>query len=153
AVSVSLWAVALPDTFAIESKSAKKGAEASDLAWELTRHTRERYDGDLEEIKKRGVLRVLTRNNSSAYFISKGEQRGFEFELARELEKDLGVRLAAVVPSSRDDLISILLAGGGDLIAAGMTVTATRAEQVRFTTPMLRSARYVVTHALDRRMI
>jgi peptidoglycan lytic transglycosylase F len=155
AAFVPLLALALPDTFAVESKSARKGAggDTENLAWELTRHTRERYVGDLDEIKKKGVLRVLTRNNSSAYYISKGEQRGFEFELARELAKNLGVRLAIMVPSSRDDLISILLAGGGDLIAAGMTVTSTRAEQLRFTTPMLRSARYVVTHALDRRLI
>src|SRR5205823_12846380 len=111
------------------------------------------YVGDVAEIKKRGVLRILTRNNSSAYFIARGEQHGFQFELARELAKDLGVRLAVVVPSSRDDLISTLLAGGGDMIAAGMTVTATRAEQVHFTTPMLRSARYVVTHALDNKLI
>jgi membrane-bound lytic murein transglycosylase F len=154
AVSIALVALGLPDAFSVESKTAKKGAgDAADLAWELTRHNRERYVGDLDEIRKRGVLRVLTRNNSSAYFISKGEQRGFEFELARELAKDLGVRLAMVVPSSRDDLISILLAGGGDLIAAGMTVTDQRGEQVRFTTPMLRSARYVVTHAADTKLI
>jgi membrane-bound lytic murein transglycosylase F len=147
ALFVALLALALPDAQRLESRSAAKGAgSGAELEWELTRHTRERYVGDLAEIKKHGVLRILTRNNSSAYFIDRGEQRGFQLELAEQLAKDLGVRLAVVVPSSRDDLISTLLAGGGDLIAAGMTATATRAKRVSFTTPILSSPRVVVTH-------
>jgi membrane-bound lytic murein transglycosylase F len=149
ALAPMLLVIGLPDAHRIESKTAAKGAGAGvELEWELTRHTRERYVGDLDEIKKRGVLRVLTRNNSSAYFIARGEQRGFQFELCRELAKELGVRLAVVVPASRDDLISALLAGGGDLIGAGMTVTASRSLQVRFTSPIISSPRVVVTHPL-----
>jgi membrane-bound lytic murein transglycosylase F len=123
-------------------------ATPDSMEWELTRHTRERYAGDLAEIKKRGVLRVLTRNNSSAYFIAKGEQRGFQFELAQELAKELGVRVAIVVPPSRDNLIASLLDGEGDVIAAGMTVTPAREEKVLFTYPVLEAPRVLVTHPL-----
>ncbi len=118
----------------------------ADLETSLTRHTQSRYAADLVQVKARGVLRIITRNNSSAYFISRGTQRGFEFELAEAFAKDLGVRLAVVVPSNRGSLIGELLAGAGDIVAAGMTRTETRAETVRFTEPVLTSRRVVATH-------
>ncbi len=118
------------------------------LEYEMTRHTREKWVGDLAEIKKRGVLRVITRNNSSAYFISKGEEYGFQYELAAELAKELGVRVSIVVPLSRDNLLDALINGEGDIIAAGMTVTPSRAEKVLFTSPLLETPRVLVTHPL-----
>jgi membrane-bound lytic murein transglycosylase F len=132
---------ALPDAPAIEEPFI-------DLEWNLTRHTRARYSADLEEVKRRGVLRVLTRNNSSAYFVARGTERGFEFELTRAFARKLGVRLAIVVPDRREDLIQQLLNGAGDLVAAGMTRTKARAEKVRFTEPLLEAPRVVATHPL-----
>ncbi len=112
----------------------------------LTRHTQYRYAADLEEVKRRGVLRVLTRNNSASYFLNRGAEFGFEYELARAFAKSLGVRIAFVVPDSRGDLIRALLEGEGDLIAAGMSATADRAEFVRFTNTFMEVRRVVATH-------
>ncbi len=120
----------------------------SDLHVSLTRHTLERYVADLEQVKEKSVLRVLTRNNSEDYFIERGEERGFQLELARAFADELGVRVAFVVPPSRDDLIGGLLTGEGDLIATGMTVSPARAEKVRFTRSVLEAQRVVVTHPL-----
>jgi membrane-bound lytic murein transglycosylase F len=120
----------------------------SNLQVSLTRHTLERYVADLEEVKRRGVLRVLTRNNSEDYFIARGEERGFQLELARAFAEKLGVRVAFVVPPSRDGMIGALLAGEGDLIATGLTVSSPRAEKVRFTRQVLEAQRVVVTHPL-----
>jgi len=128
------------------------GAEADEpdpfrnLEFTLTRHTRDRYAVDLEGIRSRGVLRVLTRNNSSAYFVARGRERGFEFELARSFARRLGVRVAFVVPDQRSDLIEMLHAGLGDMVAAGMTRTAARAERVRFSEPLLEADRVVAAH-------
>lgn len=128
------------------------GAEAEDidpfrnLEFTLTRHTRDRYAADLEGIRERGVLRVVTRNNSSAYFVARGRERGFEFELARSFARRLGVRVAFVVPDQRSDLIGMLHAGLADMVAAGMTRTAARAEQVRFSEPLLEADRVVAAH-------
>lgn len=118
----------------------------ADLEYNLTPHTRYRYAADLEEIKERGVLRILTRNNSSSYFITRGTQRGFDFELAEAFARELGVRLAVFVPPTRGSLMEALLAGEGDLIAAGMTRTDARSEKVRFTRPVLAAPRVVATH-------
>ena len=59
---------------------------------------------DLDAIRKRGVLRVLTRNSSTTYFLHRGEELGFEYELVREFARTLGVRLELVIPPSREAL-------------------------------------------------
>lgn len=119
--------------------------EADEYAWRLTRHTRERYAADLDGIRERGVLRVLTRNNSVSYFISRGQERGFEFELASRFAESLGVRVAFVVPERRGALLSALFAGEGDIIAAGTSVTPARGEKVAFTEPYIDVRRVIAT--------
>lgn len=91
--------------------------------------------GDLDEIEKRGVLRVLTRNNPITYFLHKGRQFGFDYELMKLAAADLDVRLEMVVPPSRDLLIPWLLEGRGDVVAASLTVNEERQARVAFTHP------------------
>jgi len=92
---------------------------------------------DLPEIQKRGVLRVLMRNNSVSYFLHRGVPVGFDFQLVQMLAKDLGLRLEVVVPRQGEDLIEWLREGRGDIIAASMTITPQRKKQVAFTLPYL----------------
>ncbi|MFO0727758.1 MAG: transporter substrate-binding domain-containing protein [Myxococcota bacterium] len=120
------------------------GRPMTSLEQELMRHTLQRYVGDVDEIKKRNVLRVLTRNNSSNYYLARGVEEGFQYELAKAFADELGVRLAMIVPSSRSELEAALLSGEGDLIAAGTTVTATRAQRVLFTSAIAASPRVLV---------
>ena len=80
--------------------------------------------GDLDEIAVRGSLRVLTRNNATSYFLHKGTQQGFDYELMKLFAAEHGLRLDIVVPPESDDLVPWLLEGKGDVIAAQMTVTA-----------------------------
>ena len=99
----------------------------------LTADLGEEFTGDLEEIKERGVLRVLTRNNPVTYFLYRGEQMGFEFELARRFARDLGVRMQVIVPREPGLLSHWLLEGRGDMIAASMKVTPERERVLDFT--------------------
>jgi membrane-bound lytic murein transglycosylase F len=102
------------------------------------------FTGDLDGIHERGTLRVLTRNNPVTYFLHRGERRGFEYKLAELLAEALGVRLEMIVAPSRDELIPWLLEGRGDVIAASLTVTPARAEQVAFSLPYLQVDEVVV---------
>ena len=121
-------------------------SDLSEYAHILTRHTRERYVADLEAIKRRGVLRVITRNNSVSYYIARGKQRGFEYDLAKAFAEHLGVRVTFVVPESRSHLMGRLLQGEGDLIAAGMSRTPARGEKVALTQPYFSTTRVVAVH-------
>lgn len=118
----------------------------ANLEHSLRRSADAQYVGDLDVIRRRGVLRVITRNNSSAYFVARGAELGFQYELAKAFADELGVRVEFVVPPTRSALIDTLLTGGGDMIAAGMTITSTRAERVRFTSPVTSAPRVIATH-------
>jgi membrane-bound lytic murein transglycosylase F len=103
----------------------------------LTQHRDETSTGDLAALHKRGSLRLLTRNNALSYFMYKGEDFGFDRDLVKMFAKGQGLRLEIVVPPSRDLLIPWLLEGRGDMIAATMSVTPERLEEIKFSKPYL----------------
>jgi membrane-bound lytic murein transglycosylase F len=98
----------------------------------------------IEAIRKRGVLRVLTRNNGNSYFVWRGRRMGFAYELARRLADELGVYLEIVVPERWSEMVPMLETGQADIIAASMTVTPERAERIRFTRPLVLTNQVVV---------
>ena len=105
---------------------------------------------DLQGIKQRKVLRLLTRNNAANYFLWRGELLGFEYELARRFAKEQGLRLEVVVPPGRDQLIPWLKEGRGDLIAASLTITPEREDEgVSFSRPYHQISEIVVTRSGD----
>src|SRR5262245_50027284 len=105
---------------------------------------------DLDAIRTRGALRVLTRNSSTTYFLHRGEELGFEYELAREFARTLGVWLELVIPPTREALLTYLREGKGDLIAAGLAVTPERRQEFVFTVPYNRVSELLVVPAKDR---
>lgn len=115
----------------------KAAADAFLIEAAMTTHSRERSLGDMEELRARGSLRLITRNNAVNYYLHRGQHLGFDYELSKLLADSLGLRLEVVVPPSRDQLIPWLLKGKGDIIAASLTVTEERAKEVRFSKPYL----------------
>ncbi len=114
----------------------------------LAHHRPSESHDDWLGIKKRGVLRVLTRNNPATYFLWRGELMGFEYELARHFAKQHKLRVEVVVPPTREDLIPWLLEGKGDLIAASMTINKQRQHQgVEFSQPYLTASEILVARA------
>lgn len=113
----------------------------------LTRHTQVLEKGDLDAIKKRGVLRVVTRNSSTSYFMYRGRETGFSYHLAKLLADELGVRLQMVVPPTGRDLVPWVLAGRGDIVIGEMSTAAPRAARVRMTRPYMKSPFIAVVRA------
>jgi membrane-bound lytic murein transglycosylase F len=99
---------------------------------------------DLDEIKRRGVLRVITRNDSTSYFLHRGDEAGFQYELAKLLASQLGVRLDVVVPRATRDMIPWLLQGRGDLIVTSLGPESPRADRAAWTRPYLETDLAVV---------
>ncbi|MEN8006307.1 MAG: transporter substrate-binding domain-containing protein [Candidatus Krumholzibacteriota bacterium] len=77
-------------------------------------------DRDLKVIKKSGTIRLLTQYNSTSYFIHRGGQAGFDYELAWRFAREHGLHLEVVIPEPGEDLISLLNSGRGDLVGAGL---------------------------------
>jgi membrane-bound lytic murein transglycosylase F len=114
----------------------------------------DRYTGDLPDIKERKVLRVLTRNNPSTYFVYRGIVMGFEFDLAREFAKRQGLHVQFIVVPTRAGLLSWLRQGHGDIVAAGLTATETRSEQeVSFSRPYTYVSEVLVGRPADSALV
>jgi len=75
---------------------------------------------DWDEIKKSGVLRVITFYNSRTYFIHKGGQAGFDYELLERFAREHELTVEIVIAQLGDDLISLLNSGQGDVACPGM---------------------------------
>ena len=50
-------------------------------------------DTDLPDIRERGELTVLTVNGSTSYFNYRGEPMGFQYELAQQFVRSLGLKM------------------------------------------------------------
>jgi membrane-bound lytic murein transglycosylase MltF len=116
-----------------------------DLTSALTDHQSNVYAGSFENVKEKRFLRVLTTKNAINYFIHKGEERGYEFEMVKAFvaymnkqlgltEKDLPIRFE-MIPVRRNELIPLLEKGYGDMIAAGLTNTPSRRKTLLFSKP------------------
>ena len=93
---------------------------------------RKKVKHDLEDIKKDGVLRVITSYSSTSYFIYKGQPMGYEYDLLKRFAKHLDLELDIHVSNDVDTMFNKLLTGDIDLIAHGLTVTNQRKELVHF---------------------
>ncbi len=113
-------------------------ADTRSLVWALrpgNPHLREAVDGflfaekvlggearehacrDLREIRKARVLRLVTRNAPTTTTVSLGGLQGFEYDLAVNFARSLGVRLQLVIPPRGADPLDMLEEGLGDLAA------------------------------------
>ena len=103
----------------------------------------EPFKGDLDGMIKRRVVRVLTVQNPVLYFVDRGREVGITYESIQQFEdainKKLGNKAVSVhviaIPVPRDELLSRLVAGQGDIAAAALTVTPERKKLVDFSQP------------------
>lgn len=87
---------------------------------------------DLDDIKKEGVLSVLTTYSSTSYFLYKGQAMGYEYELLKRFADHLGVQLNMVISNDIDSMQYELNSGQVDIIAHGITVTRERKKHTQF---------------------
>lgn len=78
---------------------------------------------DLPQILEKKELVVLTVNSSVSYFNYRGEPMGFQYELAQQFAKSLGVTLKVKVVKDEEGLVDSLLSGAGDLVAYNLIMT------------------------------
>lgn len=90
---------------------------------------------DFQEMLDRGTIRMITRYNSSSYFLHRGLDRGFEFELVSEFAKRHNLKVEVILLGKDDDQISMLNRGDGDIIAGNYAITDNRMEYVLFSKP------------------
>ena len=87
----------------------------------------------ISHIKASGVLKVITRNAPTTYFIGRNVQpRGPEFDMAEAFASYLGVELKIIEKASIQGVIAALRNNEGHIAAAGLTQTKARAKEFMF---------------------
>jgi membrane-bound lytic murein transglycosylase MltF len=111
------------------------------------------WRGDLDVLTAHRAIRVLVPYSKTLYFVDYGgTQRGLCYDFMRAFEDSLNKKLArgnlrihaVFVPVSRDQLIPMLLAGQGDVVAANLTITPARSKLVDFVTPVAEGVQEIV---------
>jgi membrane-bound lytic murein transglycosylase MltF len=137
---------------AAPEKPLEPAPEATPLPEDLAPLLLKPFKGDLDEMVKRRVIRVLTVQSPILYFVDRGREVGMTYEAVSAFEKQLNeslgnktVRvLCVMVPVSRDQLIQGLVDGRGDIAAAMLTMTPERQKLVDFSVPMGSGVREVL---------
>lgn len=98
------------------------------------------------------TVRVLVSYSATNYFVNGGKQRGLEYELMNHFKEFLNSEIPNIkqryefvyITRPFDQLLSDLLQGRGDIVAAGLTITPERARYVDFSQPYLSDVSEIV---------
>jgi membrane-bound lytic murein transglycosylase MltF len=103
------------------------------------------WTGDFNAMVERRMIRALVPYSRTLYFNDKGRERGLSAELMRDFERyinqkyarQLGKRPVTIylIPTTRDRLLTDLVAGKGDISAGNLTVTDERLKLADFSAP------------------
>jgi membrane-bound lytic murein transglycosylase MltF len=115
------------------------------------------FFGDLDELRERRIIRVLTTYSRTNYFMTTKGFRGIEYELLKNYENYLNrgplkrryQTQLIFLPVSFNEITAKLRQGLGDIAAAGLTVTPERAALIDFTDPYLKNIKEVLIQAPD----
>jgi len=86
----------------------------------------------LNHVLETGELVIVTRNSSTTYYEGPNGKTGFEYELAERFAESLGVKLRVITSDNLHEIFEILNTGKAHFAAAGLTITESRKEYVRF---------------------
>ncbi len=94
--------------------------------------------GTLDDIQKRGVLRVGLEPGYMPFELTAktGKTIGFDVDIATRMAKAMGVKLQ-LVPTAWDGIIASLLTNKFDIIMSGMTLTQQRNMSINFSKPYI----------------
>jgi len=128
------------------------GASGDELQTTSASFQQNIWKGDFDEMVKKREIRVLVVYSKTFYFIDHGRQRGITYDALMEFEKFINKKVGSktlqvkvvLIPVRRDELISKLVEGYGDLAVANLTITPQRLKDVDFSSPMLTGVKEVI---------
>ena len=122
-------------------------------ALELSPLSNEPYQGDLDTLSKKGMVRVLVSADLGFYFIEDGKPKGIIAEMLYHFEKSLRKKYpyinVQIIPVQRDDLLPSLQSGHGDVAVANLTITDKRLQAVDFSDPMIKDGKELLITGKD----
>ena len=138
---------------AADNQPLKDDKSATSDRHELQVGTRQ-WKGDFDGMKKRRIIRALVPYSKTFYYVEKGRQRGISYEIFQALESDLNKKVKSknknikmhviYLPVGRDEIVSRLVDGWGDVVFADLTITPERQKVADFSDPMYSGIKEIV---------
>ena len=104
---------------------------------------------DFDIIKSQGTLRVLTLSSSTSYFIYKGEEHGYEYEVISQFAADNGLKVEMIVADNMAHLMQMLNDSVGDIVAYEVPLTGDTKDEVLHCGPMRISEQVLVQRDIN----
>lgn len=144
-VMCAAFFTACASTAPAESAAPSESAAASQAAAESAAPSEAAATGILADIKAAGKLVMLTNAAFAPYEYlgSDNNVAGVDVDLAKAIADKIGVKLE-VVNMDFDGLIPALVAGKGNLVAAGLTITDERKQSVDFSDPYADATQLII---------
>jgi membrane-bound lytic murein transglycosylase MltF len=109
-------------------------------------------NGDIDEMQAKRRIRMLVAFSKTNYFLDKGRQMGATAEVGQAFEqfindqlKTRNLRLHVLfIPVRRDEILTALRDGRGDIAAANLTITDERRSLADFSVPLTKGVSEVV---------
>ncbi len=101
---------------------------------------------DFAELKKRQRIVAIIEQNSTDYYMYKGEPLGFQFEMLKQLGQFLNMEVEVIVSNNLDDDFEALYEGKADIIAKSVSPTEYQKDIVSYSLPL-----YSTKHVLVQR--
>jgi len=100
------------------------------------------------DIKQSRVLRLLTYNGPTSFFMWKGSLMGFDYDLAMKFAKKHDLELEVIVVPYGEDLVDWLQQNKGDIAGASTTITEERKQRgVAFSAPYVETPEQIVSNS------
>ncbi len=111
----------------------------------INNEAKNKTHNSLEKIKQSGKIRLITNLSENTYHLYNDTPMGFEYDLASKYAKFLKVDLDIITPGW-NNMFNYLKTGKGDFIAASLTITKPRLEQINFSIPYLSVQQRLIYH-------
>lgn len=107
---------------------------------------------DLNGLIRRRQIRALVAWSRTDYFLDQGRQRGASYESIVAFERWINRRYkrllrpihVVIIPVARDEMITMLEQGRGDIAVATLTITPERSKRIDFSAPIYTGTNEVV---------
>src|SRR4029079_17989824 len=137
-----------PDSAAVAAEPPTDTVARTPSLDQLSRLGSQRWSFDLDSLVARRVIRVLVTPNRMAYFLDGPRQRGSAYEAVQEVERELNRSLGSktlqvecfFIPVPRDELLSRLADGRGDLAVGLIRPTPERRARRDLSVPVFSGA-------------
>lgn len=108
-------------------------------------------DTDLNAIKKRGYLTLVTTSNPTGYFIYKNTPMGFEYDLIKAFAESMQLQLKVIDVSHPANMYQKLLTGEADIMAYNIPVLNHHMQYAVFTDPYIKTELVLIQRKIDKK--